>query len=391
MLTEPTTGINWEEFAKQFKTIKGGTTAPSTPSVTGGTFDIPKLQTDMETNRTQLKSAEDALKGYQTKRYDEEYSKAELGTIKSKVAKIDGDIAKEKSVRDVSVSKVRRNPYYSAATITGEVDEIARAASAKINNLIDQRNSSAEQYNATLGEVTKKIAMETASKEREVEDLRYNLNWMTNQLTTYQTIRSQELSSAKTQERWEMDFATKLAAIEESRGKWETEQERLRKEAEEAGKRWKAEEERKWYTAKKETGAGAGAGGRVSKAKDDIGSYIQRRIEEGEGWATIESELREQEIPTYTGSPADKLLNTYFASEEEGTGIPTTENFVSMLQPFKDAGYSRNDTEKQFRSENEMAEDEELPDVIQEAFDKVFGEKKKWWQGLGEWVKGWGK
>jgi len=272
MPTEPTTGIDWETFAKQFKTIKGGTTAPSTPSVTGGTYDIPKLQTDIETNRTQLKSAEDALKGYQSKRYDEEYSKYGLGTIKSKVAKIDSDIASAKSMRDVSVSKVRKNPFYSAATITGEADEIARAANAEINNLIDQRNSSAEQYNATLGEVTKKIAMETASKERETEDLRYNLNWMTNQLTTYQTIRSQELSRAKEQEQWEMNFATKLADIEESRKRWETERERLRKETEEAGKRWEAEEERRWYTAKKETGAGTDKA--LQSIKDDYGNVV---------------------------------------------------------------------------------------------------------------------
>ena len=211
MAIEPTTGVDWEAFVKQFQTLKGAVATPSASSVTGGVYDIPKLQTDLEATRTKLQTAEDALKGYQSKRYDEEYSNAGLETIKSKVADIDSQIASEKAKRDESISKVRKNPYYSAANITGESAEIEKLANANINNLIDQRNSSAEQYNSALGEVTKKVAMETQDKQTEIEGLRYDLNWMTSQLGTYQTIRSQELATSKGEEQWAMDFATKLA------------------------------------------------------------------------------------------------------------------------------------------------------------------------------------
>ncbi len=221
MAIEPTTGVDWEAFVKQFQTLKGAVVTPSASSVTGGVYDIPKLQTDLETTRTKLQTAEDALKGYQSKRYDEEYSNAGLETIKSKVADIDSQIASEKAKRDESISKVRKNPYYSAANITGESAEIEKLANANINNLVDQRNSSAEQYKAALGEVTKKVAIETQDKQTEIEGLRYDLNWMTNQLGTYQTIRSQELATSKGEEQWAMDFAAKLQEIETSKTQWE--------------------------------------------------------------------------------------------------------------------------------------------------------------------------
>jgi len=61
---------------------------------------------------------------------------------------------------------------------------------------------------------------------------------------------------------------------------------------------------------------------------DEIGSYIQRRIGEGEGWATIEAELRDQRIPTYAGSVADKLLNKMFGG---GTKEGTATDFYNSL------------------------------------------------------------
>ncbi len=215
--------VSYDDFVSQYTAIKGAGAEPKT-SVTGGVYDIPKLQTDMENTKSQLESAQSALVGYQTKRYEEEYNNKGLTDIKDKIAKIDSQISDEKNVKDASISKVRRNPYYSAATITGEASEIEKLANANINNLINQRNGLADSYNTTLDEVTKKIAMETSDKQQEVQNMQNNLNWLSNQLATYQTIRSQELATGTEQERWQMDFAQRLAEAEEERKRWEDQQ-----------------------------------------------------------------------------------------------------------------------------------------------------------------------
>lgn len=227
----------FEEFEKEFEKIKTERKATPTPTIIGGVYDIPKLQADIETTKNQLASAESALTGYQTKRYDEEYGKAGLQTIKDKVATLDSQIASEKQKRDESISKVRRNPYYSAATITGETAEIERLANATINNLIEERNAMANRYNTTLGEITTKVARETADKEREISGLRYNLERLTGQLGTYETIRQQELARGREASQWELDFAFKLEDAKRKRAEWEAEEERKWAELEMKGKK----------------------------------------------------------------------------------------------------------------------------------------------------------
>jgi len=66
------------------------------------------------------------------------------------------------------------------------------------------------------------------------------------------------------------------------------------------------------------------------------------------------------------------------------SGVPTQQDFVVAFQPFKDAGYTREDVERQYRAENKIPEDESLPTVVAQALDSVFGaaEKKKGFLGL---------
>jgi len=305
--------VSYDDFVSQYGAVKGTTVEPET-SVAGGAYDIPKLQTDIETTKSQLESAQGALTGYQTKRYEEEYSSKGLTDIKDKIAKIDSQIADEKDVRDVSISKVRRNPYYSAATITGEVSEMERLANAKINNLINQRNGLADSYNTTLDEVTKKIAMETTDKQQEVKNMQYNLSWLTNQLAAYQGIRSEELARGTEQERWEMDFARRLT------------------EAEEAGKRWEAEQKLDWYKAQQEEGGGG---------YKPPTSYQEWQLAGGEAgtgmtymkWLTAKEEGR---TPTQerAADREKKLLSDYIGkyketwAKEGDEGAGTREEFV---------------------------------------------------------------
>ena len=101
---------------------------PTTPTELSDTelYDIKKIQSNLTDASTSKKAAYNELIRLQSKQYDTEYNKAGLGELKTKVAGVDSDITDEKRVRDESIDKVRRNPYYSAATITGEVAEIER-------------------------------------------------------------------------------------------------------------------------------------------------------------------------------------------------------------------------------------------------------------------------
>lgn len=180
-------------------------------------FDLPTLQTQFQDNYSKLQTAESDINGYQTKRYDEEYSKTNLGQLKSEISALDTQIANEKQTRDNSMSKTRKNPGYSAATITGETAEIDKQANSKITNLIDERNAKAGDYNAQLGEITKRVSMETSDKQSEIESLRYNSQFLGGLIDTYQKIQSNELATQKDDARWEKEFELKLYDAQTSR------------------------------------------------------------------------------------------------------------------------------------------------------------------------------
>ncbi len=180
-------------------------------------FDLGTLNTRFQDTYSKVGSLEGELQGYQSRRYDEEYGKAGLGKIKDEIATLDSSISSEKNVRDESVSKVRKNPGYSAATITGETGEIQRLANSKINNLIEERNAKAQSYNATLGEITQKVAMETKDKEFSLNNLRYDLQFLGGLLDSYNKIRASELESQKQSERWEREFELQLYNAQTSR------------------------------------------------------------------------------------------------------------------------------------------------------------------------------
>lgn len=205
--------IDWKQFEKEFAEMQKGFAKPAatTPDQTiPAGFDMNALQTQISDTQKKLDTAQGALKNYYTTRYDQEYNTRGLGDIKSKIADLDSKIASEKGTRDESISKTRRNPYYSAATITGESSEIERLANSTINNYVDERNSLAGQYNTTLDEVTKKVAAETAEKEREVDELKYNLGNLTKQLSDYRETLRSELADDKDEEHWQMEFMLKL-------------------------------------------------------------------------------------------------------------------------------------------------------------------------------------
>ncbi len=207
--------IDWTQFEKQFADLRKSFAKPTSANAPDGTdsaggYDLSSLQTQIGTVQQKLDSAQSALKNYYTTRYDQEYNTRGLGDIKTKIANLDSKIAGEKGTRDESISKTRRNPYYSAATITGESSEIERLANSTINNYVDERNSLAGEYNSTLDEVTKKVAAETGEKEREVDELKYNLASLTKQISDYKDTLRSELDRESDDQHWEAEFMLKL-------------------------------------------------------------------------------------------------------------------------------------------------------------------------------------
>ena len=207
--------IDWVSFQKEMENLRKtfgvqptSGSAPDTTQPAG--YNLTDLQTKISDTQNKLDTAQGALKNYYTTRYDQEYNSRGLGDVRTKIADLDSKIASEKGTRDESISKTRRNPYYSAATITGESSEIERLANSTINNYVDERNSLANDYNSTLDEVTKKVAAETAEKEREVDDLKYGLESLNKQLGDYRDTLRTQLSDQTDEEHWQMEFMLKL-------------------------------------------------------------------------------------------------------------------------------------------------------------------------------------
>lgn len=214
MADNSATNIDWDAFRSQMeqlgKNISGQSAPASNSTGTPVGYNFSTLQNQIGTVQKKLDKAQGKLKNYYTDRYEEEYKSQGLGDMKNKITDIDSKITGEKGTRDESISKTRQNPYYSAATITGESSEIERLANSKINNYVDERNSLAGSYNTTLDEVTKKVAAETAEKEREVDELKNSLAGLNKQMSDYQDLMKSELASQNDEQHWEMEFMLKL-------------------------------------------------------------------------------------------------------------------------------------------------------------------------------------
>ncbi len=208
--------INWEEFKKQFQSLRDSLApaAGGNQPLSSATFDLPTLQKQIADNTTGLKTAQDGLTNFQTDTYNKHYGESGLDNIKTQLASKDAEITAEKQKRDESISKTRKNPYYSAANITGESSEIERLANSNINNLIEERNNLAGSYNSGLDEVAKKVAMEAADKQQEVDKYKYNLGSLQQQLSDYQNVRGQELQKQSSDEQWASEFGLKLQELE---------------------------------------------------------------------------------------------------------------------------------------------------------------------------------
>lgn len=207
------------EKATEIRTqLRGGAGAPETPvtptapitetglgKFTGGEYDISKIQTDLATSSAEKKKSYEEMVGLQASLYEEEYKNVGLGDVKTKIAGVDTDISNRKAQRDQMLLDEMGKPI-PQWMITGRKKLEVEAATKDLNQLIDQRNLLASQYNTGIENVTRKVGygLQDATakygywegEEKRLSDL----------AKTYQTTLASELERGEEAERWGKEF-----------------------------------------------------------------------------------------------------------------------------------------------------------------------------------------
>lgn len=128
-------------------------------------YGLGKVRTDYDTYKTNREKAYNDLKTLTSTAFDEEYGKKGLAEKKTKLSEIDSAIALAKKERDDAINKVRTNPGLSASQMTGDIKKLADYQNNIINNLIEERNGIATEYNTGLEEVKSAVSTRTKAKE----------------------------------------------------------------------------------------------------------------------------------------------------------------------------------------------------------------------------------
>lgn len=197
------------EIRNQLEVGGGMTPTPEAPTTetglgkfTGGEYDISKIQTDLAGASTEKKKAYDAMVGLQTSLYDQEYQKAGLADVKTKIAGVDTDIANRKTQRDQMLLDEMGKPI-PQWMITGRKKLEVEAATKDLNQLIDQRNSLASQYNTGLENVTRKVEYGIKDASTKYGYWESEESRLSDLSKTYQATLASELSKETQAEQWE--------------------------------------------------------------------------------------------------------------------------------------------------------------------------------------------
>ncbi len=197
--TEDTSGAKGYASAVKDALTTGSTdesTAPKTDGVTDSYLST--LRDTISGAQKTVSDAATALAGLKTKAYDEEYKLSGLGEKKTQISTLDQTIADKKAERDAAVAKVRQNPGLSAALLTGTVAKLSDKANADINNLIQQRNGLASDYNTGLTEVGTRVNAKVGDAETAYNAATKALEGYTGQAKDYQGALVDTLKNADT-------------------------------------------------------------------------------------------------------------------------------------------------------------------------------------------------
>lgn len=162
----------------------GGTTTPTKAPAPIATTTQPKPTTDdyraALTTATPTKEPTDDysakrdaaykdMQGARSKAYESAYKDKGMERIKDDVSALDTQIGQVRDAMNESVLKTRQNPYLSASALAGDVSKITDKYQADINNLVQQRNALAGQYNTGLSEIETEVENTLSDKAMELQ------------------------------------------------------------------------------------------------------------------------------------------------------------------------------------------------------------------------------
>lgn len=127
-------------------------------------YGLDKVRKDYDTYKKNRETAYNELKNITTTTFENEYKTKGLAEKKTKLSDIDSSISMAKKQRDDAINAIRTNPNLSASQMTGDIKKLADYQNSVINNLIEERNAIAEEYNAGLTEIDKIVQNNIADK-----------------------------------------------------------------------------------------------------------------------------------------------------------------------------------------------------------------------------------
>lgn len=181
---------------------------------------ISEYETELADYEGNRDSAFERLKGLTTEVFDREYKDRGLDKNKERISKLDTDISKLRQARDADLNEVRKNPNLSAAQMTGDVKKQADFYNNQINNLINERNSVATEYNAALDEVDRIVENEVGDAQLEYQYYSGLTDQTRGRMSEYEKTLREELMAEQEQENFEdqLDQALEIAMLRESSG-----------------------------------------------------------------------------------------------------------------------------------------------------------------------------
>lgn len=176
----------------------------------GSDATLTKYREDYDSYKTKRDDAFQSLKGITTDTFNSEYDSRKLEEKKQKIETLDGDIASLRAARDADLNEVRKNPNLSASQMTGDVKKQADFYNAQINNLINERNSVAGEYNSELDEIDRIV--QNAVTDAQAEYAYYDglFNEAGTNISSYESALREELLADQEQDNFERQLEQAL-------------------------------------------------------------------------------------------------------------------------------------------------------------------------------------
>jgi hypothetical protein len=172
--------------------------------------EVTRMRTEMDTYKTEMDSAFQKLQNLKTQTFNDEFEKRKLGAVKQKIVDKDSEIGEARRQRDEALNAVRGNRNMSSAMMRGEAKRIADFADANINNLINERNSIAQEYNSGLAEIEGEVSRATSDIETEYKHYADLMTRAQQQAADYQKMLREDLKRTQDQDNWERQLAQQL-------------------------------------------------------------------------------------------------------------------------------------------------------------------------------------